>query len=610
MRESKFVDQNKTNWTSFETALKDKTKDPEALYKLFTQVTDDLSYSRTFYKNRSVRTYLNALAQQSFFKIYRSVHLDKWSGFKLFWSKELPLSIWASRQSILLSLLVFVVAVAIGAISTAKSPEFARQILGNDYIDMTLKNISNGDPMGVYKDANIFGMTLGITVNNIMVSFFAYLLGMLWGVGTLMLLIRNGIMLGCFQYFFYEKGLLKEMLLTIWLHGTLEISAIIIAGGAGFVLAKGLVMPGTYTRIQAFRTSARKGLTIMVGLVPVFILAGFIEGFITRHTEMFWGFKLALILLSLFFILFLYAYYPYLVHKATPTELETYESTPISIKNINFQQVKGGAQIVSESFMLYFGHAKTYLKSLFGYNLLYFTIGLFCYNYLSFGGQLAASVGTFGMLKAPFYISNILNNTVIFGVSAIVLTFVVVSTQYRESTKSFRQLLTSTSKSIVFVSMALWCFRFSTDWYVLLGFAFLATIPLLTGLFILESTNGLMDAVSRTVNYLGKGVYLASLQFGLFVVFFGFLLFFLYDNFLWEQVGSFISWHIPNDYLQKQNVMAAINHFFIGLIFLFLWQYLSLGIKLIYHSSLEVHEATGLRTFIQQWAANDKKSRK
>lgn len=610
MRESKFVAQNKANWTSFETALKDKTKDPEALYKLFTQVTDDLSYSRTFYKNRSVRTYLNALAQTSFFKIYRSVHLDKWSGFKLFWSKELPLSIGASRHSILLSLVVFALSVAIGAISTAKSPEFARQILGNDYIDMTLKNISNGDPMGVYKDANMLGMTLGITVNNILVSFFAYLLGMLWGVGTLMLLIRNGIMLGCFQYFFYEKGLLKEMLLTIWLHGTLEISAIIIAGGAGFVLAKGLVMPGTFTRIQAFRTSARKGLTIMVGLVPVFVIAGFIEGFITRHTELFWVFKLALILSSLFFILFLYAYYPYLVHKTTPNELENYESTPILAKKVNFQQVKSGAQIISESFMLYFEHAKAYLKVLVGYALLYLFFGLLCYNYVGFSGQPAANVGTFGMIKSPYMIANMLGDNVMFSWTTLVLTLLMVSMQDLEWMRSIPRLLLDSVKSIVLVALLLWIIKYGTQISTLLIFALLAPIPLMMIRFMVAATENPINAISRSFSYLGKGVYAAAFQFCAFVQFIGFLLLLLYDNFLWAQLGSFISWHIPNDYLHKQQVMAAINHFFIGMIFLFLWQYLSLGIKLIYYSSLEIHEATGLRTFIQQWAANDKKSRK
>lgn len=75
-------------------------------------------------------------------------------------------------------------------------------------------------------------------------------------------------------------------MLTIWIHGTLEISAIVLAGGAGLVMARGLLFPGTYSRAEAFRQSARDGLKLAVGLVPIFVVAGFLEGFVTRHTEM------------------------------------------------------------------------------------------------------------------------------------------------------------------------------------------------------------------------------------------------------------------------------------------------------------------------------------
>ena len=72
MRETNFIDQNKKKWKDFERVLDGQYKDPEKLKDLFIQVTDDLSYSRTFYSNRSVRVYLNNLAQRVFFSIYKS----------------------------------------------------------------------------------------------------------------------------------------------------------------------------------------------------------------------------------------------------------------------------------------------------------------------------------------------------------------------------------------------------------------------------------------------------------------------------------------------------------------------------------------------------------
>ena len=152
--------------------------------------------------------------------------------------------------------------------------------LGDSYVDMTLENIQSGDPMAVYKSKGQFGMSLGITANNLYVAFLTFVLGAFFGIGAVIIMVSNGIMVGAFQYFFYAEGLLQESFLTIWIHGTLEISAIIIAGAAGMTMGRGLLFPGTYRRLQAFQVSAKRGLKIMLGITPIIIAAGFIEGFL------------------------------------------------------------------------------------------------------------------------------------------------------------------------------------------------------------------------------------------------------------------------------------------------------------------------------------------
>ncbi|GAB3818017.1 hypothetical protein GCM10028895_14750 [Pontibacter rugosus] len=126
-------------------------------------------------------------------------------------------------------------------------------------------------------------------------------------------------MLGAFQYFFYKQGLLLTSVLTIWIHGTLEISAIVIAGCAGLVMGNSLLFPKTHTRLHAFRQGARQGLKIVIGLVPIFITAGFLEGFVTRHTQMPLALSLFIILLSAAFILYYFILYPRLLHKQDAT---------------------------------------------------------------------------------------------------------------------------------------------------------------------------------------------------------------------------------------------------------------------------------------------------
>jgi uncharacterized membrane protein SpoIIM required for sporulation len=153
-------------------------------------------------------------------------------------------------------------------------------------VNRTLASIHRGDPMAVYKGTSEAPMFLFITLNNVRVALFTFALGVTAGVGTTYMLFYNGVMLGAFQFFFYRQKVLLASLLTIWIHGTLEISSIVLAGGAGYVLARGLLFPGTYSRIEAFRLAAREGLKLALGLVPIFCVAGFLESFVTRHTEM------------------------------------------------------------------------------------------------------------------------------------------------------------------------------------------------------------------------------------------------------------------------------------------------------------------------------------
>ena len=206
--------------------------------------------------------------------------------------------------------LIFVVSVSIGVLSSANDTGFVRLILGDTYVNMTLKNINQGDPMAVYKTMSQGSMFLLITLNNIKVSFYAFTAGLIFSFGTGLVLLYNGVMLGAFHYMFYEAGLLGQSVRTIWIHGALEISAIVIAGGAGLVIGNSFLFPGTYTRLESFQRGARDGMKIVIGLVPVFIVAGFLEGFVTRYTAMPLWLSLFIIGGSLIFIIWYVGLYP------------------------------------------------------------------------------------------------------------------------------------------------------------------------------------------------------------------------------------------------------------------------------------------------------------
>lgn len=317
MKESKFIEQNKKKWQEFETDLLYGRNKASKLSRLFIQVTDDLSFVRTFYRHRSVKIYLNGMAQYLFNDLYRNQSANL-KGFVKFWRLDLPLLIHDSRKEFRISFVIFLLAFSIGILSSIYDKDFARLILGDQYVKMTTENIHNSDPMAVYKKAHEVDMFFGITINNLMVALSTFLLGVFLSIGAVFRLLYNGIMVGAFQYFFIERGLFAESFLTIWQHGTLEISSIIIAGAAGITLGKGLVFPGTYSRVESFKISALRGLKIFLGITPVIVMAAFIEGFLTRHTELHAAIRIEVIAVSLLFVLFYFVWYPWFISKRYP----------------------------------------------------------------------------------------------------------------------------------------------------------------------------------------------------------------------------------------------------------------------------------------------------
>ncbi|HEY8389005.1 MAG TPA: stage II sporulation protein M [Parasegetibacter sp.] len=187
-------------------------------------------------------------------------------------------------------------------------------MLGDAYVEMTETNISKGDPFGVYKGQSEWSMFLTIAYNNIRVAFTIFVLGFFLSIGTVWLLFINGVMLGAFQYYFFSKGLGWESVLVIWIHGTLEILSIMVSGGAGLIIGNSILFPGTHTRKDSMKKGARAGVKLMIGLVPVFLVAAFLEGFITRHTEMPLWLSISILGLSLWFMVWYIILYPIKVH--------------------------------------------------------------------------------------------------------------------------------------------------------------------------------------------------------------------------------------------------------------------------------------------------------
>jgi len=314
MREPLFVKQNADKWRSFE---QEPASDPDEIAERFIKITDDLAYAKTFYPQSKTTEYLNGLAAKLHQSIYKN-KTERSNRFIAFWKTELPLIFKLYERQLLYSFIFFVIFCLMGVLSAKYDNHFLELVLGprgKEYVEMTKDNIAKGDPFGVYKSHEEVSMFFGIAMNNIFVALMIFVSGIAFSFGSVYFLLRNGLMLGAFEYFFFSRGLGAESILVIWIHGTIEISSIIIAGAAGLVLGNSLLFPRTYTRLESVKRGAKDGMKMAIGLVPLFIIAAFFESFVTRHTEMPVWLSITILAASLFFITWYVIIYPNKLYK-------------------------------------------------------------------------------------------------------------------------------------------------------------------------------------------------------------------------------------------------------------------------------------------------------
>lgn len=315
MKEILFIRQNIKEWQHIESMTSRlDVETPDDISAAYIRVTSDLAFAQTHYPTSRITQYLNNLSVVLHNAIYRNKR-EKRQRIITFWTREVPLVMYDARRLLLLSAVIFLLSALVGVVSQLAVPDFCRYILGDSYMDTTMQNILEGKPFGIYSSDTESVMFGQITANNIRVSFLIFISGIFTSLSTAAYLFSNGVMMGCFEAFFAQHGLLWQSILAVMLHGTLELSAIVVAGAAGLAMGNGWLFPGTYSRLVSFRRAAKRGLKIVVGTVPVFVVAGFIEGYITRHTEVADAVRLSFILLSAAFVIFYYIIYPYRLHK-------------------------------------------------------------------------------------------------------------------------------------------------------------------------------------------------------------------------------------------------------------------------------------------------------
>jgi len=183
------------------------------------------------------------------------------------------------KGMLLISFLCLAVPTLLGGYWAWRDPGPASGLVPGRYQAVTQPR-TPGESLGLTLDEES-AMASQIFTNNITVTFVAFAGGLFFGVGTLWVLLQNGVMLGVVGGLAIGSGNGRPFFELVTAHGVLELSCIIVAGAAGLRMGWALIDPGNRTRGEALRTEARAAAEIILGTMPWLVVAGLVEGFLT-----------------------------------------------------------------------------------------------------------------------------------------------------------------------------------------------------------------------------------------------------------------------------------------------------------------------------------------
>jgi uncharacterized membrane protein SpoIIM required for sporulation len=300
------------------------SSDPDEMAADFTQLVDDLAYAKTFYPSGKVTSFINSRASKIYLDIYKN-RKEESNRLVTFWKYDLPLTIRKHHRVVFFCFSLFIIFWGVGFFLTKQDESIARSMLGDNYVELTQDNIDKGNPFGIFETGNPILSWLGLMINNIQVSLRFFVEGIFCGVPTVYELSGEGARLGAFHQFFAARGQGLQVFLVVFIHGTLELTAIIISAAAGLVLGKSFLFPGTIKRMDAFKQGAKDGVKIMIGLMPVFALAAFFEGLFTRLYNDFSILTTIIVFLSVLFVVWYFIIYPIRLGKKLSWQLNEEE---------------------------------------------------------------------------------------------------------------------------------------------------------------------------------------------------------------------------------------------------------------------------------------------
>ncbi len=255
------------------------------LGRLYRAVSADLLRARSRAGSADLVDYLNDLVARAHARLSPGRKV-RWSEARSFFAATFPRLFRAERAAVSLAAVVFLAGAFFGAAAMAFDPDAWGYLIDGQhrYLDPDAR-VAREAASGTVPSGGQAAFSSFLFTHNIRVAILAFVVGLFGGVLTAVVLFYNGVLLGALAQSYHAKG--HALFFWAWIlpHGFLEITAIFIAGGAGFVLGRAILRPGRKTRREALREEGKRGALLLLGTAPILVVAGVVEGTLSQWHE-------------------------------------------------------------------------------------------------------------------------------------------------------------------------------------------------------------------------------------------------------------------------------------------------------------------------------------
>lgn len=309
MISTSWLEKRKPYWTRLEALLdqsrssglkslgRDGLRDLGLLYR---QAASDLAVLRTDSSSRHFAQYVNQLLSRAHNIIYSQHQTNYLSRSFRFFYEDYPAVFRRNFNYVATAFILFLGGMVLGSLLTLQDPAFQMKIIGPQMVQtIERREMWTHSVIAIKPLASSTIMT-----NNLSVAFTTFAAGITAGLGTIYLLVFNGILMGVIGTACAHAGMSLQLWSFVAPHGVLELPAIFISGGAGLRLAAGLLFPGVMPRRASLIAAGRDAVQLLLGSIPMLFVAGIVEAFVSP-TELVVPLKF-LLAVSLFTLLCLY----------------------------------------------------------------------------------------------------------------------------------------------------------------------------------------------------------------------------------------------------------------------------------------------------------------